>query len=62
MQGQPKDLCLLHFPSVLAEENLTLTPMVNDDYALQFDASSPPDHFSLLGIQVLEDRNLVDDH
>ena len=59
MQGQPKDLCLLHFPSVLAEENLTLT---SNDYTLQFDASSPPDQFSLLGIQVLEDRNLVDDH
>lgn len=36
--------------------------MVNDDYKLQVDASSPPDHYSLLGIQVLEVHNLVDDH
>ena len=45
-----------------SRRNLTLTSMVNDDYKLQVDASSSPDHFSLLGIQVLEDHNLVDDH
>lgn len=45
-----------------SRRNLTLTSMVNDDYKLQVDASSPPDHYSLLGIQVLEVHNLVDDH